>query len=271
MNLTELYRQIFCEPSLIEAAAHASIRQVFRARLMAADPQAAQRTAMFCGEAVDLESMEIKNGIAYIPIGGAIGQKLGDYSKIRGAVDVADIETDIAEAEADPRVRAMVFDMDSPGGMVSGTPELADRIAGRTKPIYTFSNGMIASAAYWIASATDGIFTTKTANIGSIGVYVPHYDETQAYANEGVTVELIKSGKLKGIGFPGIPLSDAGREHLQERVNEIGAMFKAHVRSRRQGVADSTMEGQTFMAPAALKLGLINAIVRSRADVAAML
>jgi ClpP class serine protease len=168
------------------------------------DSEAKQRTATICGEEVDLPSMHVDgNGIAHIPIGGAIGQGLGNFAKWAGAVDVADIEADLMEAEENPKVRGIILDMDSPGGMVSGTPELAQVIEGVQKRIYAFSNGLIASAAYWLASATDGIFLTMAAEAGSIGVYQVVYDESQAFQDAGIKVEVIKAGKFKGMGFPG--------------------------------------------------------------------
>lgn len=270
MKLQYLLQQVFYEPSLITADAHASIRQLLEGRL--GEPGAPFQTRAPgegpCGEKVDVEQMEILDGVAHIPIGGAIGQKLAPFQRGEGAVDVLDLIDELDIAEDSDEVRLALLDIDSPGGMFLGTPELAARITAFSKPIYAFSNGMIASAAYWIASATDGIFTTPSASIGSIGVYIPIMDATGWYAMRGVKWELIKAGKLKGMGFPGIPLSDAQREHLQQRVNQMYQMFAQHVRAMRgPELADDTMQGQTFLADEAMDRGLIDGTVKDKWEV----
>lgn len=269
MMLTHLVQQIFHEPSLISAAAHASIRQLIEAKI--ASGEFIREGTDMCGKKVEVPGIVKENGVAVIPIGGAIGSNLRGFAKGAGAVDVADVSAEIDDAMADKSIKSLLFVIDSPGGMVSGTPELAAKIKSITKPKYAFTNGMIASAAYWLACACDGIFATESAEIGSIGVYLPFHDLTKAAENEGIKVELIKAGKLKGIGYPGLPLTDTQREHLQERVDQIYSMFTGHVRKMRGNIAEDTMQGQTFLAREALSRGLIDGIVSSKADVIAML
>jgi signal peptide peptidase SppA len=275
MKLQYLIQQVYHEPSLITPDAHASIRQLLESRLGDAESFEARAPGKgMCGEKIAVEQMEIIEGIAHIPIGGVVGQKLSPFERGDGAVDVMDVMDELDQAEADPKVTAALLDIDSPGGMVMGTPELGNRIKEfrEQKPIMAFSNGMIASAAYWIASSTTAIWTTQSAQIGSIGVYLPVVDYTGYYEQKGIKVELIKAGKLKGIGFPGTKLSAAGREHLQERINEIYQMFTGHVRAMRgQPIADETMQGQTFLAGEAVKRGLVDGIVRDKGDVVRML
>lgn len=267
MNLHYLIQKVYHEPALITPSAHAAIRQLLESRLLDASGEVqAAREGEYCGEKVELDGMEIKEGVAHIPIAGAIGSKLSGFAKYRGAVDVADVENELDEAEDSDEVKAILLDIDSPGGMVLGTPELADRIAQVEKPIMAFSNGMIASAAYWLASATDGIFTTRTAETGSIGVYMPVVDKSQAFAAMGVKVELIKAGKFKGMGFPGVSLTDAQREHLQAEVNQIYGMFTEHVRQYRGDVSSETMQGQMFMGPESVRVGLADGIVKNKGE-----
>lgn len=265
-----LIRQIFHEPSLITPSAHASIRQLMESKL--ASGEFMREGDDGCGNKVELPSMEKKGGIAFIPIGGAIGQKLRGFAKGRGAVDVLDVSSEIDDAVSDKSIKSILFLIDSPGGMVAGTPELAAKIRGIAKPKYAFCDGMCASAAYWIASATDGLFGTESSEWGSIGVYLPFHDVSKAAENEGVKVELIKAGALKGIGYPGTSLTPEQRGHLQERVNDIYSMFTGHVRATRGAhIHENTMQGQTFLAREALSRGLIDGIVSSKADVVAML
>lgn len=274
MKLLTLIDQIYSQPSLITPEAHASIRQLLEARLDDAvnfNPEAAKRQGEYCGKKVDLPSMEVIDGIAHIPIGGAIGYKLSGFAKASGAVDSLDVMRDVEEAEADKKVEAVLFDIDSPGGMVTGTAELADAIAQMKKPNCAFVSGLMASAAFWIGCSTQQVLATRSAQLGSIGVYLPVYDLTGWYSEMGVKVELIKAGKLKGIGYPGTALSDAAREHLQAHVNEIYDAFKTHVRGARGEVSDDTMQGQTFYAAEACNRNLADLVVRNKADAVTIL
>jgi len=270
MKLEFLIRQVFCEPSLITPSAHAAIRMWLEHRLT--HEEGRQPGTDMCGNEVATEQMTIDGGIAEIPVGGVIGVNLRPFQRGQGAVDVNDIAQEIDQAMADSSVRKILFNVDSPGGMVSGTPELADKIAAITKPKFAFTNGLMASAAYWAMSGVDAIMATKTANIGSIGVYMPVFDESRAYEQAGIKVELIKAGTLKGIGFPGTSLSESGRIHLQERVDEIYQMFKQHVTTaRKRPIAQADMQGQSFMGESARAKGLIDGIVRDKAQMMAML
>lgn len=274
MKYPQILRTLKGEPLLIVGPAHASLISLFEdhATKPREEFKAEREGTGSCGEKVALEQMEIVDGIAHIPIGGPIGIRLGSFEKGAGAVDVGDITRELDEAEASDEVSAILFDIDSPGGMVTGTPEVADRIKRLTKPTYAFTNGTIASAAYWIACATDGIFATKSADIGSIGVYIPWLNSVEYYKGKGYKVELFTSGKYKGMGFPGTDLTAEQKEHINESVADIAEMFYSHVKScRGQHIGDETMQGQTFRAPKAMERGLIDYIVRDKAEAASFL
>jgi signal peptide peptidase SppA len=272
MKLEALIRAIYSDPALITPEAHASIRALIESRLgLETEEIRAPGKGGMCGEKVEVEQIEIKDGVAYIPINGAIGQKLDPFDRGEGAVDVLDLANEIDIAEASDKVHSILFDIDSPGGMVTGTPELAAKISAIQKPAMAFTNGMIASAAYWLASGVRRIFATPTASIGSIGVYLPIMDTTGFYAARGVKVELIKAGKLKGMGYPGTTLTESQREFLQDRVNKIYSMFTTAVKANRGNIASDTMQGQVFLADEAKDRGLIDEIVPNRAAVVRLL
>ena len=76
----------------------------------------------------------------------------------------------VAAAQEDPDVRALFFRINSPGGVVAGTKELADAIAAGPKPAGAYADGQATSAAFWLASATGRIYAPATAMLGSVGV-----------------------------------------------------------------------------------------------------
>ncbi len=278
MKLQYLIQEAYYEPTLILPSALASIHRLLESRLDNAEltelepEQAAQRMATVCGEQVKLTSMTVDDrGIAHIPIGGATGYKLGGFAKLAGAVDVADIAKDILECEADAGVRAAIFDMDTPGGMVRGTAETAALIASMKKPKYAFTDGTIASAGYWMAASMDGIFTTYSAQVGSIGVYASVLDSSARMKAAGLSLQEFKSGKFKGMGAPGTTLTEEQRALIQERVDMLGEMFRTHVEAKRPGIKRVDMQGQMFLAPQAVDRGFIDGIVKDKAELAGMI
>lgn len=271
MKYSHIIEQLYHRPWLITGQAHAAIRALVESRLaeIALDPRAAREGVDICGDAVELPGLAIEDGIGTIPIPGVLGMGLSKVQKGMGAVGLEDIEAELDQCMADDSVKGIILDFDSPGGTVAGIPELADKIAQarEKKDIYSFTRGQIASAAYWLAAGTDGIFATQSADVGSIGVYVPWMDQTKRFEAMGIRVELIKSGKLKGMGYPGTALSDEQKQHIQDGVTEIHNMFKSHVLRSRPGIDDETMQGQTFMGKKAAEKGLVDGIVTTIEDV----
>lgn len=225
----------------------------------------------WCGSEIELAQAEIIDGIMHIPIGGPIGRGLGKFEKGAGAVDVQDIEDEIDNAENDANCRGILFHMDSPGGMYSGTPELADRIAQSHLTTVAYIPGMACSGCYWIASACDIIAATKSADIGNVGVYCYLLDYSEQFKAAGIKPDLITSGEFKGIGAPGIPINKAQRQHIQDRVTEMAQTFYSAVQSSRPDVKIEDLQGQCFKAPTALDKGFIDFIVSGLDEVIGMI
>jgi len=168
----------------------------------------------------------------------------------------------IGEATEDPEIDAIVIDVDSPGGTVTGVPEAAEAIerAATEKPVIAYTGGMMASAAYWISASADAIVAAPSADVGSIGVYTAFLDRTRQFEQEGIDVELFKHGKFKAMGMPGVALTDEQRALIQEGVDEIAGWFKGFVQQSRPGVSTDAMEGQTFLGKNAVAVGLVDAL-----------
>jgi signal peptide peptidase SppA len=269
MTHLHLVRAVF-QPWLITPEAHGAVALQIAAKAGMIAPMALREGVGPCGEEVELEQMQIEDGVAYIPIGGVMARKLGAMEKGAGAVDYLDIAEDIAIAEEDESVLAIVLDMDTPGGTVNGCPELSDVIANCTKPVVAYSAGMIASAGYWLAAACDKIAISRSAEAGSIGVYCAHMDITEYYANLGVKVSLFASGANKGAGFPGVPLTDEQRNTIRADITRMALEFKNHVTTNRPDVPESAMDGRMFGAMEALEIGLIDDVCGSREEAGEM-
>jgi len=202
----------------------------------------------------------VVDGVAVIEASGVLGERLDDFDVYFGMTDFSDIRDMIAAANADDMVSAIVLDVNSPGGFVTGTEETAAAIMRSAKPVVAFTSTMAASAGYWIFVAAKATYASPSATLASVGVYSLFYDWSEAFAQMGIKAELFASGKFKGMGSMGVPLTDEQSAHLQEGVDELAAEFKGFVRARRGNVSDANMEGQGIRAKVAIKENMVDRI-----------
>ena len=202
------------------------------------------------------------DGVAVLEISGVLMLRPDEYEKWLGAIDMEEIEGVLYQMLADEMVSAIVLDIDSPGGIVTGAPELADLVAevNEKKPIFAFTKSMMASCAYYIAAGASAIYSTKSALVGSIGVYMPLLDVSGLYEKLGLKADLIKVGKYKTAGYPGTSLTDEERAQYQDHVNFAYDQFAKHVRKHRADVPRDAMEGQVFWGAEAIEAGLVDSI-----------
>jgi signal peptide peptidase SppA len=206
------------------------------------------------------------SGIAIVPVRGPIARKIGLVGAACGGCDLVSVEANLDEAEENPEVRAVMLDIDSPGGSVAGVPELARRIREFPKPMYAATDGLMASAAYWLASQTQGIWATPSSEVGSIGVYLALIDSSKAFEDNGLKLELFKAGRLKGIGIDGSSLTPEMREHLQNSVDSLYGQFTSDVLFGRGSVQRDAMQGQTFDGETAREKKLVDVVMNRFSD-----
>ena len=261
MKFIHILSEILNKPWLITPQGHLAVRTLVENRLDNLDNKKLQENIDLLGQ--PLPFPEVKpNGVMVIPIQGVMGRKLGVIEKSCGAVDTNDVMDWVTMAAEMPEVKAVVLDISSPGGTVSGVPELANMISAlnTTKTVVAHISDVGCSAAYWVASSAQLITADASAETGSIGVYMALVDQSAAFAMNGLKTEVIASGKFKGMGLPGTSLTEEQRALLEAQVMEIYEGFKNQVISNRPQVAEEAMQGQTFLAPSALKAGLIDEI-----------
>lgn len=208
---------------------------------------------------------EVVDGVAIIPVQGVIARRasmVNGSSQPRGT-SIERLDEQLSAALEDPAVRGIVLDIDSPGGSVSGVPEFAARVRSSPKPVHALADGMMASAAYWIASGASKITATRAASVGSIGVYAVLDDMHRRYEAAGVHSTLIASGPRKGAGTPGTDVTEEHRASLRETVQAYAELFFADVGAAR-GLhgedLDRVTTGQTWIGEQALSLGLVDAL-----------
>jgi signal peptide peptidase SppA len=208
----------------------------------------------------------VVDGIGIIPIVGVIGKGLSPLEKMMGAVDVNDLSDQVDAMAADPAVEKIAFQVSSPGGTVTGVEELANKIRNLGKPTMAYTDSEMASAAYWISSASDKVTASPSSSVGSIGVYMAIPDYSEAAKMAGIKMVVIKSGKFKGAGIEGTSLDEGQLGNLQAGVDTIHAEFKEAVNMKRKMVKAEAMEGQVFSGKQAAAQGLVTGLADSFND-----
>ena len=212
--------------------------------------------------------LSVEDGIGVVSIEGPILRKPDIFDRvILGATSSGEIGSAIREAAGRDDIKAVMLDIDSPGGTVAGTPELAAAVASLNdrKPVYAFSCGQMCSAAYWIASQARAVYATPSAQVGSIGVVQAVIDDSAALAADGIKVEVFSVGKYKAMGAPGTPLTDDQRGLIRSNLEETARDFHAAVLARGRSIPPAAMEGQTFSGRQAQRMNLAG-LVPDRAE-----
>lgn len=220
----------------------------------------------FFDDEEDRAPYENIDGVAIIPVEGVILRE--GFWFFCGLKDIGQA---LASALDDVGVRAILFSIHSPGGQARGVKELADAIleARKHKPCAAFVDGLCASAAYWLASATGRIYAGPSSEIGSIGVILRHLDKSGWNKDQGLNFTYVTAGAFKAVGNPDSALSESDLGVLQARVNSIYDMFCGDV-AANMGLAlenrAAWADGRDFLAAEAESLGLITAVVPNRAE-----
>ena len=210
----------------------------------------------------DATGFKTFNNIAVIRIQGGL-------YKVRYFMDetsTMSLRRQVTSAANDKSVKAIVLDIDSPGGSVNGIQELGDAIksASQSKPVIAQVSGMMASAAYWVGSQASKIYSSdKTSMVGSIGVKMVIYDYSEMYKKDGVKAIAIDTGDFKSMGEPGIPITKAQIKDAQKIVDGIFKEFVQAVsegRGLKEKEVMKSADGRVFLADEAADLGLIDGI-----------
>lgn len=276
MKLSNVIYKVWCEPWAIIPAMHRTISQIVIDHVSGSAHATGGRAMAFGDDCEPEEIVEFgEDGIARIEVVGVVARRVSSIERSSGVTDIREVEAAIDECASRQDVRGVLITFSTPGGAVSGVPDVAVKIAelAKAKPVVAYVEDLCASAGYWLASQAGAIYAARTSETGSIGVYQSFLDESRAYEIEGNKVELFTTGKFKGAGIAGRSLTDEQRADIQAGVDKIFGWFKSAVNAKR-AVPESAMDGRVFFADDALALDLIDAIGTeqdARAELLAMI
>ena len=136
------------------------------------------------------------NGIAVLSLKGTMMKNPSALEQaFIGATCTQSFTNQVNEIRNDPNIMGVILDVDSGGGSVQGVIEASDAVRElhKIKPVVTYTDGLMASASYWVGSQATAIVASPSARVGSIGVYVPVADYSENYSQQGIEVEVISN------------------------------------------------------------------------------
>jgi len=212
---------------------------------------------------------EINNGIATINIEGPLMKKAkGFFAMLLGIQSMEKIGENFNLALADKDVHGIFLKIDSPGGSADGTQALSDIVfAGRgQKPIMSFVDSNMLSAALWIGTASDyTVVSDSISRVGSIGAVAIHREISEAAKEAGIKFTVFGSGDFKKIGNEFEALSKKDVEYLQSQIDFLHARFLDGV-SKNLGIPVSKIhkdarESKIFLGQQGIDAGIAHEIL----------
>jgi ClpP class serine protease len=181
------------------------------------DPEAV--AAKLGRQLTNTHSVSVRDAVATIPVIGPIFRYADIFTQISGATSIQTLATDLQTAVDDPAIKAIILEIDSPGGMIAGVSEFAAQVraANSIKPVTAYVSDKGASAAYWIASAAGEIVAADTAQLGSIGVVM----QASIDSDENTIKFISSQSPLKQADAT----TDAGKIQAQKTVDNLAEVF----------------------------------------------
>jgi protease-4 len=196
-----------------------------------------------------------RNGVAVVEVYGAIGS----------GGQVAEIARLLDGVQKNPGQKALVLDIDSPGGAVGGAETLYARLAkvAEAKPVVAFVRSIGASGGYYLACAATKIVTLPSSLVGSIGVIYLRPAAQDLLQKVGVNLTVYKAGHYKDMtGFWRSPTPEED-DKFKSLITEIHDNFIDVVARGRKMPAESVRglaTGEIFTGRRAKDLGLVDEI-----------
>jgi protease-4 len=202
--------------------------------------------------------MKGRGAIAIIPVKGTLkteGLYFGLMASSQGIIQAID------EVERRKKLKAAIFEINSPGGTPFAAKEVATRITAMTKPAIAWVREYATSGGYWIASACDEIVADELSTVGSVGVISIRPDIGELLKKFGVDIETLKTGMYKGLGLPYEKPTAEERELLTSELEEIKESFLSAIGTNRH-LDDATLKelatAKIYLGLEAKTLGLID-------------
>lgn len=203
--------------------------------------------------------------VARIPIQGILTATDNGLNILMGFGQITSADSIIDklyDADDDDTIRAILIDIDSPGGTPVAADEILSALESLEKPVVAVIRDRGISAAYWVAVGADHIIASPVSDVGSIGVTMSYLELASTTENQGSRWINISSGEYKDAGHPERVLSEKEREHFQGQVDDVHEYMIERISSARDTLSreevDTLADGRAYLGTEALKLKLID-------------
>jgi protease-4 len=174
----------------------------------------------------------------------------------------------LEQAKNDPKVKAVVLRINSPGGTVTCSDTmytmLRDFRAKTGKPVVASAQEVMASGAFYVACGSDVIVAQPTSVVGSIGVIFSLFEAEEGLAKLGIYERNVKSGPLKDMGSPFKAITPQEMAVMQGMIDEYYKRFLGVVQSHCKVPDTATFaqatDGRVFSGEQAQKIGLVDQV-----------
>lgn len=209
--------------------------------------------------------IELQGDVAVVHATGSLIEGHAGFLRYYGVTGYADLEDAGIAAVSNPDVKAIVLSVRSNGGHVHGVQDAAALFTAidQVKPVVTHTPSDMKSAGMWMGSAARRVFGAPTSESGSIGVLAIHAEKTKALEQDGIKVTVVRAGSSKALANPYEPLSAKAEASMQEGVDYMHGLFKAHMAERRgmsAGQIEKVGQGQVYIGQQAVDAGLIDEV-----------
>lgn len=211
-----------------------------------------------------------KTILLIIPIKGFIAS--GEFSSVRpipllpfgvgNATFSEDVVKFLKKIETNKNIKAIIFEIDSPGGTPYASKEIADAIKNLKILTIALIKEYGTSGAYWIASSCNKIVADPLSSIGGIGTRAERLDFSELAKKIGVKVDTFFKGEYKGMGSPYSEPSEKEKNFIKEQVSAFNEYFVEEIKNNRNITDDKILEnitsGRPYLGKEALQLNLID-------------
>lgn len=213
--------------------------------------------SLFVG--IDVESLS--GNVALIPVDGVITGSDDSEFLFESATSSLDTVELIEKADKNPNIKAIILEINSPGGSAVASEEIAKAVKKANKTTVAWVREAGASGAYWVASSADYVVANRVSITGSIGVIASYLEFQGLFERYNVTYQRLVSGKYKDIGSPFKQMTNEERELFQQALDEIRDYFVSEVAKNRnlnKKDVDKIANGLFYLGVQAKELGLVD-------------
>ena len=213
----------------------------------------------FLASRIISDNQVVQDEILIIPIKGIISTSSSSLPFESSNANVDSILKELKKAKEDSSIKAVILDINSPGGTVVASKEIANAVKNLNKPSISVIREVGASGAYWVASSSDMIIADELSITGSVGVIGSYLQFSKLMQQYGVTYEELTGGEYKDLGSSFKELEQNERNILQGKIDMIHEFFINDVKENRKLTDTKRIStGEFFLGIEAKELGLID-------------